>query len=72
MGFWSRLFGPREPPEVTMRLTRRVMDLLAEGKSDEEVERALFRDGVSVERAAQLVAEVHRVQQLVRGRGRGA
>ena len=68
MGFWSRLFGPREPPEVTMRLTRRVMDLLAAGKSDADVERALFREGVSVERAAQLVAEVRRVQRLTRGR----
>ena len=37
------LFGRRESPEETIRLTRRVMDLLAEGKSDEEVQRALRR-----------------------------
>jgi hypothetical protein len=32
MGLWQRLFGPKERPEETLRLTRRVMDLLAEGK----------------------------------------
>ncbi len=52
MGLWQKLFGPRERPEETLRLTRRVMDLLAEGKSDDEVQRALFREGVPVERAA--------------------
>ena len=45
-----------------MRLTRRVMDLLGEGRTDEEVERALFREGVSVDRARSLVAEVRKVQ----------
>jgi hypothetical protein len=67
MGLWQKLFGPRERPEETLRLTRRAMDLLAEGKSDDEVQRALFREGVSVERAASLVAEVRRVQRMVRG-----
>jgi hypothetical protein len=43
------------------------MDLLAEGKSDEEAERALFREGVSVQRARSIVAEVRRVQQRLRG-----
>ena len=50
-----------------MRLTRRVMDLFAEGKSDEETERALFRQGVPVGRARSIVAEVRRVQQRMRG-----
>ena len=68
MGFLQKLFGPRERPEETLRLTRRVMDLLAEGKSDEEVQRALFREGVPVERAASLVAEVHRVRARLSGR----
>lgn len=62
MGLWQKLFGPRERPEETLRLTRRVMDLLAEGKSDDEVQRALFREGVSVERAASIVREVRQVQ----------
>jgi hypothetical protein len=69
MGWWQKLFGPRERPEETLRLTRRAMDLLAEGKSDDEVQRALFREGVPVERAASLVAEVRRVQRMVRGPG---
>jgi hypothetical protein len=51
-----------------MRLTRRVMDLFAEGKSDEETERALFREGVPVERARSIVAEVRRVQRGLHGR----
>lgn len=67
MGWWQKLFGPRERPEETLRLTRRAMDLLAEGKSDDEVQRTLFREGVSVQRAASLVAEVHRVQRMMRG-----
>ena len=50
-----------------MRLTRRVMDLFAEGTSDEDTERALFREGVPVERARSIVAEVRRVQQRLRG-----
>jgi hypothetical protein len=62
MGLWQRLFGPRERPEETLRLTRRVMDLLGEGRTDEEVERTLFREGVAVERARSIVAEVRRVQ----------
>ncbi|HUF35187.1 MAG TPA: hypothetical protein VMN37_04510 [Gemmatimonadales bacterium] len=62
MGFWRKLFARGEPPEETLRLTRRVMDLLGEGRSDEEVERVLFREGVPVERAASIVAEVRRVQ----------
>ena len=62
MGFWQKLFGPRERPEETLRLTRRVMDLMAEGKSDDEVQRALFREGVPVERAASIVAEVRKVR----------
>lgn len=62
MGIWQKLFGPRERPEETLRLTRRVMDLLAEGKSDDEVQHALFREGVPVERARAIVAEVRRVQ----------
>lgn len=66
MGFWQRLFGPRERPEETLRLTRRVMDLLAEGKSDDEVRRALYREGVAVERAASIVAKVRRVQARLR------
>lgn len=66
MSWWRNLVGKTERPEETMRLTRRVMDLLAEGKSDEDVERALFREGVSVERARSIVAEVRRVQQRLR------
>jgi hypothetical protein len=62
MGLWQKLFGPRERPEETLRLTRRVMDLLAEGKSDEEVRRELFREGVPVARAASIVEQVRRVQ----------
>ena len=50
-----------------MRLTRRVMDLFAEGKSDEEAERTLYREGVTVERARSIVAEVRRVQRRMRG-----
>lgn len=67
MSWWRRLLGGGERPEDTLRLTRRVMDLLAEGKSDEEVERTLFREGVTVERARSIVAEVRRVQRRVRG-----
>jgi hypothetical protein len=67
MSWWRKLFGGGERPEETIRLTRRVMDLFAEGKSDEEAERALFREGVAVERARSIVAEVRRVQQRMRG-----
>ena len=62
MGLWQKLFGPRERPEETLRLTRRVMDLMAEGKSDDEVQRALFREGVPVERAASIVTQVRSVR----------
>ena len=67
MSWWRKLFGGGEQPEETIRLTRRVMDLFAEGKSDDEAERTLFREGVPVERARSIVAEVRRVQQRVRG-----
>ncbi|HJR51362.1 MAG TPA: hypothetical protein VJ794_09675 [Gemmatimonadales bacterium] len=67
MSWWRNLLGGGPPPEETMRLTRRVMDLFAEGKSDEETERALFRQGVPVGRARSIVAEVRRVQQRLRG-----
>ncbi len=67
MSWWRSLFGGAERPEETIRLTRRVMDLLAEGKSDEAAERALFREGVSVQRARSIVEEVRRVQQRLRG-----
>jgi hypothetical protein len=67
MGFWRTLFGRRESLEETIRLTRRVMDLLAEGKSDEEVQRALFREGVPVDRAASIVDEVQRMRIRHRG-----
>ncbi|MGH7581537.1 MAG: hypothetical protein ACREM9_15270 [Gemmatimonadales bacterium] len=67
MSWWRSLFGRSEPPEETIRLTRRVMDLFAEGKSDEDAERALFREGVPVERARSIVGEVRRVQRRVRG-----
>lgn len=69
MGLFQRLFGRRERPEETAQLTRRVMDLMGEGKSDEEIQRALFREGVSVERARSLVAQVRRVQRMMRGPG---
>jgi hypothetical protein len=68
MGIWQKLFGPREPPEETLRLTRRVMDLMAEGKSDDEVQRALFREGVPVDRAASVVAQVRQVKARLSGR----
>lgn len=68
MGFWQKLFGPRERPEETLRLTRRVMDLLAEGKTDDEVQRTLFREGVPVARAASIVAQVRQVQARLSGR----
>jgi hypothetical protein len=67
VSWWRKLFGGGEQPEETMRLTRRVMDLFAEGRSDEDTERALFREGVPVERARSIVAEVRRVQQRLRG-----
>jgi hypothetical protein len=67
MSWWRSLFGSGEAPEETMRLTRRVMDLLAEGKSDEDTERALFREGVPVDRARSIVAEVRRVQRRLHG-----
>ena len=67
MSWWSSLFGGGEAPEETMRLTRRVMDLFAEGRSDEEAERTLFKEGVSVERARSIVAEVRRVQRRLHG-----
>jgi hypothetical protein len=67
MGFWRMLFGRRESPEETIRLTRRVMDLLAEGKSDEDVQRALFREGVPVDRAAAIVSEVQKARIRHRG-----
>ncbi|HEY7481689.1 MAG TPA: hypothetical protein VH680_14330 [Gemmatimonadales bacterium] len=67
MSWWRTLFGGSERPEETIRLTRRVMDLFAEGKSDEDAERTLFREGVSIERARSIVAEVRRVQQRLRG-----
>jgi hypothetical protein len=67
VSWWSRLFGGGESPEETIRLTRRVMDLFAEGKSDEDAERALFREGVSVERARSIVAEVRQVQRRLHG-----
>jgi hypothetical protein len=66
MSWWRNLFGGARPEE-TMHLTRRVMDLFAEGKSDDDAERALFREGVSVERARSIVAEVRRVQRQMRG-----
>jgi hypothetical protein len=67
MGFWHMLFGRRESPEETIRLIRRVMDLLAEGKTDDEVQRVLFREGVPVDRAASLVQEVQRARTRLRG-----
>jgi hypothetical protein len=67
MSWWRNLFGGGPRPEETMRLTRRVMDLFAEGKSDEEAERALYREGVPVERARSIVAEVRQVQRRMRG-----
>jgi hypothetical protein len=68
VSWWRNLFGGGERPEETIRLTRRVMDLFAEGKSDEEAERALFREGVPVERARSIVAEVRQVQRRLHGR----
>jgi hypothetical protein len=67
VSWWRTLFGGGERPEETIRLTRRVMDLFAEGKSDEDAERALFREGVPVERARSIVAEVRRVQRKLHG-----
>jgi hypothetical protein len=67
MSWWRTLFGGGERPEETIHLTRRVMDLFAEGKSDADAERTLFREGVSIERARSVVAEVRRVQQRLRG-----
>jgi hypothetical protein len=67
MSWWRNLFGGGPRPEETMRLTREVMDLFAEGKSDEEAERALFREGVPVDRARAVVSEVRRVQRRMRG-----
>ena len=64
MGWWRNLFGGGPRPEETMRLTRRVMDLFAEGRSDEDAERALFREGVPVERARSIVAEVRRLARI--------
>ena len=41
MSFLSRLFGPRETAEETVQRTRRALELMDGGKTDEEVERAL-------------------------------
>ena len=62
MSFFSRLFSPRETPEETVQRTRRALELMDAGKTDEQVERALYMDGVPVERARSLVAEVRRVR----------
>ena len=62
MSFLSRLFGPRETAEETVQRTRRALELMDAGKTDEEVERALYMDGVPVERARALVADVRRVK----------
>ncbi len=67
MSFLSRLFGPRETAEETVQRTRRALELMDAGKTDEEVERALYMDGVPVERARALVAEVRRVRAARRG-----
>ena len=67
MSWWRNLLGGGARPEETMRLTRRVMDPFAEGKSEEETERTLFREGGRVERARAIVAEVRRVQRRMRG-----
>lgn len=66
MSFWSRLFGPRETAEETVQRTRRALELMDAGKTDEEVERALYMDGVPVERARSLVAELRRVRGVRR------
>ena len=66
MSFWSRLFGPRESPEETVQRTRRALELMDAGKTDEEVERALYMDGVPVERARKLVADVRRAKDARR------
>jgi hypothetical protein len=62
VSFLSRLFGPRETAEETVQRTRRALELMDAGKTDEEVERALYMDGVPVERARALVADVRRVK----------
>lgn len=67
MSFLSRLFGPLETAEETVQRTRRALELMDGGKTDEEVERALYMDGVPVERARALVAEVRRVRAARRG-----
>jgi len=66
VNFFSRLFGPRETPGETVQRTRRALELMDAGKTDEEVERALYMDGVPVERARSLVAEVRRVRGVRR------
>lgn len=66
MSFWSRLFGPRETAEEAVQRTRRALELMDAGKTDEEVERALYMDGVPVERARKLVADVRRVKDARR------
>ena len=58
MAFFFWLRHSSERPEETIRRTRRTMDLMSEGKSDEEVQRILFREGVPVARAAELVRQV--------------
>jgi hypothetical protein len=67
VGLFGRLFGPRERPEETLRITRLAMDLLDQGKSDEDAQRALWREGVPVERARSVVAEVRKVRSRLRG-----
>lgn len=67
MNWWRSLFGGGTRPEETIRLTRRVMELFDEGKSDEDAERALFREGVPVDRARSIVAEVRSLQRRMRG-----
>jgi hypothetical protein len=62
VSFLSRPFGPRETAEETVQRTRRALELMDAGKTDEEVERALYMDGVPVERARALVADVRRVK----------
>ena len=65
MSFWERLFGGGGGgrPEETIRLTRRAMDLLAEGLSDEDAVRTLHREGASPDRARAVVAEVRRLRE---------
>ena len=66
MTFWQRFLRRPARPQETLQLTKRVMDLMSEGHPDESIERTLFREGVPVDRARQIVTQVRRLRRAGR------